>query len=333
MRPTMNPLRTIPIPMRQSLAEWISQRAEMQRRTDERLSSCNASENQLDRYRERFKQLLTIAKQQAIELDSERRKRLNAENKLQRARSELKDSEKDRRSLKRTLRRASRELNSLRHGSELPAIAKLRRQLDQIQHQVVESFAQEQKLRYRAESSLKTLHKEFESLQQSQTERLPSRRSLINGRVEEERGRRRKAEKENRNLKRKLRHFSRSLNTLRRDYSKSGQRPYTPSSNGAVANHDIIGIVLPNLKLVRDGGSRLTRARDTKQVFDDLMRLNDSPQIMRGERVGSAEPWLEIRPTLTDRIYYRQAKGRGQYLVLIGDKKTQPNDIDWMRKN
>ncbi len=91
--------------------------------------------------------------------------------------------------------------------------------------------------------------------------------------------------------------------------------------------------MLPNLKLARDGDSRLTRARDTKQVFDDLIRLNDSPQLMRGERVGSAEPWLEIRPTLTDRIYYRQAKGRGQYIVLIGDKNSQENDFAWMRRN
>ena len=319
--------------MRQSLAEWISQRAGMQRRGDANTSLSDTSESGLDRYQDRIKQLLSIANQQAEELTSERAKRHRAEQKLERVRSELKDSEKDRRNLKRTLRRASRELNSLRHGSELPAITKLRHQLDQIQNQVVESFAQEQKLRDRAEANLKTLEKELESLQQSQAAGTPSRRSLINGRVEEERGRRRKAEKENRNLKRKLRHVSRSLNTLRRDYSKSGQRSYAASSNGAVANHDIIGIVLPNLKLVRDGGSRLTRARDTKQVFDDLMRLNDSPQIMRGERVGSAEPWLEIRPTLTDRIYYRQSKGRGQYLVLVGDKNTQPNDIDWMRRN
>lgn len=294
-----------------------------------------APDSELDRYQDRVKQLLGIANQQANELVSERRKRLNAEQRLKRTRSQLSDSEKDRRGLKRTLRRASRELNSLRHGSELPAITKLRQQLVQIQNQVVESFGQERSLRVRAETDLKTLQKEFEALQQSQREGTPSRKSLINERVEQERGRRRKADKENKNLKRELRHANRSLNTLRRDYSKRGRRFDAASSNGAGPKHDLIGALLPNLMLARDGGLRLLQARDTEQVFDHLLRLNDDPKNVRGDRIGSADSWLEMRPnpTRTDRIYYRKATPGHGYIVLIGDKNSQSNDIEWLKKN
>ena len=319
--------------MRQSLSEWINQRAGMQRRGDARRPLPHTSDSELDRYQERVNQLLTIANQQASELASERSKRLDAEQKLKRTRSELRNAKKDRRSLKRTLRRASRELNSLRRGNELPAITKLRQQLNQLRNQFVESFSQEQNLTTKAKAKAKTLQKEVESLKRALAIRAPSAKSLINQRVEEERDRRRKAEKEAKNTKRKLRHTSRSLNALRRDHSKCGRQSYAVSSNGAASRHDFIGAVLPNLTLARDGDTRLIQARDTKQVFDDLTRLNDNPQIMRGERVGAAEPWLEIRPTLTDRIYYRQAKGRGQYIVLIGDKNSQENDLAWMRKN
>ena len=321
--------------MRQSLAEWISQRAGMHRPVDATLSSPRTSESELDRYQERVKQLLSVANQQATDLASERTKRLRTERRLESVRSELKESQKDRRNLKRTLRRASRELNSLRHGSELPAITKLCQQLVQIQNQVVESFGQEQNLRVRAETKLKTLQKEVKTLQQSQTVGIPSRKSLINERVEEERGRRRKAEKESRNLKRKLRHTSRSLNTLRRDHSKCGRRFDAASSNGAASRYDFIGVLLPNLMLARDGDLRLLRARETKQVFDHLLRLNNDPQSVRGDRVGSADPWLEMRPnpTPSDRIYYRKATpGRG-YIVLVGDKNSQSSDIEWLKRN
>ncbi len=221
--------------MKQSLAEWISQRAGRQRSGDKHPSSSDASDDELDRYRDRVKKLLSIADDLTVELDAERSNRLNAENKLEQVRSELKESKRDRRNLKRTLRRASRELNSLRHGGELPAVTKLRQQLDQIQNQVVVSFGREQNLRVRAETELKTLQQEAVASQKPQNDRLPSRKSLINERIEEERGRRRKAEKENRNVKRKLRHVSRTLNNLRRDHSKCGHQPYQASSNGSIA--------------------------------------------------------------------------------------------------
>ena len=319
--------------MRQSFADWISQLARTQQRTKVSPTPPRAADGELERYQERVKQLLSIANQQADDLAKEREKRLRAEQKLESVRSELKESEKDRRSLKRTLRRAGRELNSLKHSEELPAIASLRQQLDQIQNQVDEAFVKEENLRVRAETRLKAQEKEVIALKQTLAAGTPSRKSLINARIEEERDLRRTAEKESKNLKRKLRHTSRSLNTLRRDHSKCRGQSNKASSNGSATSDDLIGAVLPNLQLVRDSHARLARARDTKQVFDGMMRINDTPQLMRGERVGSAEPWLEIRPTLTDRIYYRQAKGRGRYVVLIGDKNSQARDIEWMRRN
>ena len=69
-------------------------------------------------------------------------------------------------------------------------------------------------------------------------------------------------------------------------------------------------------------------------MLDDLMRLNDNPQLMRGERVGGAKnQWFEIRPTLSERIYYRKSGYNGRYMVLLGDKKSQQRDLDWMAKN
>lgn len=319
--------------LRQSLAEWINQRAGIQRRSYTEALLPPDSENQFEHYIDRVKQLLDIAKQQVTELSSEQKKRQRAERELADVRNLLKESERSRRQNRRTLRRASRELNSFRRRNELPAVIELREQLDQIQQQYADAFAEEQTSRARAEANLKTVEEKLQALQESRTEKDVSVRPSINARVTEERDRRRKAEKESKNLRRKLRHTSRSLNTLRRDHSKCGRLPYAASSNGEASKHDFIGAVLPNLTLARNGDARLIQARDTKQVFDDLVRLNDNPQIMRGERVGSAEPWLEIRPTLTDRIYYRQAKGRGQYIVLIGDKNSQENDFAWMRRN
>ena len=318
----------------QSFADWIVKRAGLQRRNNGKIDLAPTSpDGRLDTYLNRIKQLLKIANQQADELASERKKRIRSEKNFERARAELRESEKDRRELRRTLRRAGRELTSIRRGAELPAVTELREQLNAIQDESYNALNEEQVLRTQAEAELKEVQQELEELRRARNGAVPFRNVSISERVAEERGRRRKAEKEARNLKHKLRHASRSLNTLRRDHSKCRNPSYSVSSNGRVSDHSAIGDLLPNLTLARDSASRLFKARETKQIFDDLVRLHDSPQVMRGERVGSAEPWLEIRPTMTDRVYYRQDKGRRKYLVLIGDKQTQANDIAWMRRN
>ena len=55
---------------------------------------------------------------------------------------------------------------------------------------------------------------------------------------------------------------------------------------------------------------------------------------MRAERVGGAKrQWFELRPTLSERIYYRKSGYNSRYLVLLGDKKSQQRDLEWMSKN
>ena len=318
----------------QSLADWIVKRAGLRRRNTGNLERAPSTvDSQLDHHIDRVKQLLDIAQQQATELSSERKKRQRAEREMSEVRDLLKESERSRRQDRHTLRRASRELNALRRDSKPRAVIELREKIEQIHQQYADALAEEQTRHAEAASELKTVKEKLQTLQKARTQKEIHDRPSASERVDEERARRRKAEKESKKLKQNLRHASRSLNSLRSEHKKCGRQTYRGSSNGSVSKHDFIGAVLPNLTVARDGDSRLIKARDTKQVFDDLTRLNDSPQIMRGERVGAAEPWLEIRPTLTDRIYYRQEKGRGRYLVLIGDKNTQDNDLDWMKKN
>ena len=320
----------------QSFADWIVKRAGLQRRNNGKSSRASeTADGQFDNYVNRIKSLLEIANQQASELRSERKNRLRAERQLADTRDRLRESERSGRENRRTIRRANRELNSLKRDGESLAVVELRQQLDRLQSEYVDALDQEQSKRVEAEAKATSLKEKLETLQQSdaQTQREAPELSSIPERVQNERDRRRKAEKEARNLKRKLRHASRSLNTLRRDYSKSRNQTYATTSNGHVSGQALFDDLLPKLRLARDSASRLFDARDTKQVFDDLVRLHDNPGVMRGERVGSAEPWLEIRPTLTDRIYYRQDKGRRKYVVLVGDKNTQANDIEWMRRN
>ena len=323
-------------PERVSLAEWIRRRARFQLRTNGQLkpdlhvSSDDAVEGNL----EHVSQLLDFAKKQTAELIAERRKRQRAEQALVEIRDRLKESERSRKNAKSTLRRASRELNSLRYGNELPTLADLRRQIDEIHEHYVNALAEAQTGRTLTEANLKMLTNKLEELQfEAQKKRAPVPTASISERVNEELTRRRKAEKESRNLKRNLRHTSRALKNLRRDHSKCRSNSYPVRYNGTASRYAVFDLLLPNLSLARNSQERLSKARDAKQVFSDLMRINDAPGAMRGERVGSAEPWFEIRPTLSDRIYYRQTNGNGRYLVLIGDKNSQAADISWMRQN
>ncbi len=322
---------------RVSFAEWIRRRARFQMRATGQptvVEPAVSSDAQSSTHLERVGQLLDFTKKQTTELIVERRKRQRAEQELTDTRKRLKESERSRRHVKNTLRRASRELNSLRRSSELPTLLDLRQQIDEIHEHYVQALAEAQTGRTLTEANLKTLTNELHQLQIDAKRKQNSAPSLtVSERINDERNRRRVAEKENKNLKRKLRHASRSLNTLRREHSKCRSNSYPASYNGTASRYAILDDLLPNVSFARDSDKRLTKARDAKQVFNDLMRLNDSPGTMRGERVGAAEPWLEIRPTLSDRIYYRHNNGNGQYLVLIGDKNSQVNDITWMRQN
>ncbi len=89
---------------------------------------------------------------------------------------------------------------------------------------------------------------------------------------------------------------------------------------------------LPKITLVKDSSEKLANSNVRQRVFTDLRNINDRPQDVRGEKVKMTE-WRELRPTKKDRIYFRKTSDSRSYLVLIGDKKSQPRDIDWMRAN
>ena len=319
--------------MNRSLADWISQLASIQRRSSSDQALPPASDRELDEYFERVKLRLDIAKQQSDELSSERKKRQRAERDLADARSRLKESNRSLNNNRRELRRVSRQLNSLQYGSELPVVTELRQELDELQQLYSDALEEERSQRANAEARLATLEKRLKAIQLRQSKSERSEIRPIPARVAEERDRRRKAEKAHRTTKRQLKHANRTLKNLRRDIKRSGKHRDASTSNGAPSSNGIFQTLLPNLTLARDSADRLKSSREAKQIFGDLNHLNDNPQVVRGERVGAAGSWLELRPSLTSRIYYRNGNRRGQYLVLIGDKNTQPNDLDWLKRN
>ena len=292
----------------QSLAEWIVKRAGLRRRNNRNLERGPSTvDTQLDHYIDRVKQLLIIANQQASELASERKKRRRAERELAEVRDLLKETEHSRRQTKRTLRRASRELNSLRCDSKPRAVIDLREKIEQIHEQYSNELIKERTRRARVEANLNSAEEKIKSLQRSRILQRDEQ-SSINDRVLEERERRRKAEKASKRLKQNLRYASRSLNSLRSEHKKCRRGSPNNRSNGNKNTPALLEAILPNLTVVRDNVSYGNASANAKQMLDDLTRLNDNPQLMRGERVGGAKKqWFEIRPTLSERIYYRKS--------------------------
>lgn len=319
--------------MRQSLAEWISQRAGMQRRSKVSPTPSLASDSELDRYIDRVNQLLRIAHQQEFELAAERKKRRRAEGELADVRNLLNESERFRQQNRQTLRRASRELNSLRRDSKPRAVIELRAKVEAIHEQYSNDLISERDKHTGLEDELASAKAKIKSLQRSQVPQ-HAEQSSISDRVLQERQRRRKAEKESKRLKQNLRHASRELNSLRSEHKKSQRSSVNGRSDRTKYTPTLLQAILPNVTVVRDSVSYGNSPSNAKQMLDDLMRLNDNPQLMRAERVGSAKrQWFELRPTLSERIYYRKSGYNSRYLVLLGDKKSQKRDLDWMAKN
>ena len=319
--------------MRKSLAEWISQRAGMQRRSKVSATPTLASDSELDRYIDRVNQLLRIAHQQEYESAEERKKRRRAERELADVRKLLKGSERSRRQSRQTLRSASRELNSLRRDSKPRAVIELRAKVEEIHEQYSNDLISERDRRTGLEEELASAKAKIKYLQRSQIPQ-QAEQSSISDRVLQERQRRRKAEKENKRLKQNLRHASRELNSLRSEHKKCRRSSVNGRSDGTKYTPSLLQAILPNLTVVRDSVSYGNSSTNAKQVLDDLMHLNDNPQLIRAERVGSAKrQWFELRPTPSQRIYYRRSGYNSRYLVLLGDKKSQKRDLDWMAKN
>lgn len=350
------------------------------------------AEAESEKYRQRVIHLYSIAKSQAIEIGTERRKRKRAEKKLRRSRIRLKKSDQDRREWMRKARNINSELNSLRRRikrsetasqgtvqpasnthknqvlyapseaenrteiendlkrtkeelgktkDELKLLKQAQREVQSINKdkpnkQVIEAHYK----RREAESDLKRTKDELEKtedelkrLKQVQHDLHSNNKDRPNRQVIEERDKRRRAQKENKRTKQKLRHASRELNFLRREHSKCGKKSSLISGNGRANSHQLVNALLPNLILVHDSDKHLRISEYATQIFERLRKLNDDPKSVRAERVGSAEPWLEMRPapTPTERIYYQ--KSNSMYLVLLGDKNSQDKDINWMKIN
>ncbi|MXZ02488.1 MAG: hypothetical protein F4Y88_02095 [Chloroflexi bacterium] len=185
----------------------------------------------------------------------------------------------------------------------------------------------------RVEAELNSAEAKIKSLPRPQVPQ-HEEQSPISDRVIKEREQRRKAEKESKRLKQNLRHASRELNSLRSEHKKCRRNSKNDASNGNRYTPALLQAILPNLSVVRDNVSYGNSSTNAKQMLDDLMRLNDTPQLMRAERVGGAKrQWFELRPTLSERIYYRKSGYNSRYLVLLGDKKSQQRDLEWMSKN
>lgn len=351
-----------------------------------------AAEAESEKYRQRVIRLYSIAKSQAIEIGTERRKRKRAEKKLRRSRIRLKKSDQDRREWMRKAKNINSELNSLRRiikrsetssqdtvqsasnthkgqvlhapseaenrteiendlkltkeelektKDELKRLKRAQREVESVNKdspnkQVIEAHYK----RREAENDLKRTKDELEKtkdelkrLKQVQHDLHSNNKDRPNKQVIEERDKRRRAQKEYKKTKQKLRHASRELNFLRREHNRSAKKSSLSSGNGLANSHQLVKALLPNLILVHDSAEHLRISNYTRQIFERLRKLNDDPKSVRAERVGSAEPWLEMKPSpsLTERIYYQKIDSR--YIVLLGDKNNQNNDINWMKIN
>ena len=151
-------------------------------------------------------------------------------------------------------------------------------------------------------------------------------------RLESERARRRKAEKENNVNKGRLRHARRKVRYL--EYRLLDSKPHAEVSYRAhsYTAQGMLRRLLPKVSYARDSVERFAKLNVPIQAFDELRNLNDTPGQIRSERIGGSQ-WLELRSTRSERIYFKNTGGTTPYQVLIGDKNSQRSDIEWMKKH
>ena len=301
-----------------------------------------AAEAESEKYRQRVIQLFSIAKSQAIEIGTERRKRKRTEKKLRRSRIRLKKSDQDKHEWMRKARSINSQLNSLQRRikrsettSQDTVQTASNTHKDQALHAPSETENQIETKNdlERTKCELEKAKDELKRLKQAQRDVESNNKDRPDKQMIEERNKRRRAQKEYKRTKQKLRHTSRELNFLRREHNKCGKKSSLSSSNGRAHSYQLADSLLPNLILVHDSAKHLRISEYATQIFVGLRKLNNDPKSVRSERVGSAEPWLEMKPspTRTERIYYQ--KSDSGYLVLLGDKNSQDKDIKWMKIN
>ena len=98
----------------------------------------------------------------------------------------------------------------------------------------------------------------------------------------------------------------------------------------------IINELLPNIDLKRDSLDVITHElKDYQQILKFLHIISYSPDQLKGFSVESAKGWREKHFSTGEkddgRIYYKHVGEK--WSVLISDKKSQPHDIQWLKKN
>jgi hypothetical protein len=98
----------------------------------------------------------------------------------------------------------------------------------------------------------------------------------------------------------------------------------------------LLGTLLPNLSFMGESVENLAfNLRDPAGALVLLRRLSQGGESLRGERVGEAPEWLELKYNDgrgEGRLYFRKAPAEGRYLVLVSGKKRQEHDFKNLKK-
>ena len=94
---------------------------------------------------------------------------------------------------------------------------------------------------------------------------------------------------------------------------------------------DLIGHLLPRIELQRDSMKTLLQSNIRRKICAQLRILNDQPVNIEAQRFRGTN-WMEVKTNWSARLYYKRTDG-DHYHVLLGDKKSQPADEGWMKRN
>ena len=117
----------------------------------------------------------------------------------------------------------------------------------------------------------------------------------------------------------------RELAELKTKYSRSAERSQSLPK-------DLIEHMLPKITLVQNSLDILIESDIRYKLLEKLKTLNDQPNNSEAKRFRGTK-WMEIKSNWRERMYYRKSGDDGCYLVLLGDKKSQPRDKEWMNRN
>ncbi len=125
-----------------------------------------------------------------------------------------------------------------------------------------------------------------------------------------------------------------------RDAKTAGSSPKASSKDIESLYGRLLGHLVPSLRLERASVSVLaTEIRDNDKVLATLRQLDADPEAVDSKRAQTAPAWREVTYKSDEgenvpRVYYlRPKKGEGPCRVFIGHKKSQKQDLAWLRRN